>query len=91
MTTREARDKIVDMDQSTPQTIDVTGLPEAAIRTIQILVDRLREEQTQVKMPAAFSSREEWADAVRAWADSHPKREKLADDSRESIYDRSCE
>jgi hypothetical protein len=79
------------MEPLTPQTIDVTGLPDSAIRTIQILVDRLREEQTEAKMPAAFSSREEWAEAVRAWADSHPKRDKLADDSRESIYDRSCE
>jgi hypothetical protein len=75
------------MQQSTPQTIDVTGLPDSAIRTIQILVDRLREEQEEGKMPAAFSSREEWAEAVRAWAYSHPRYEKMADDSRDSIYD----
>jgi hypothetical protein len=75
------------MEQSIPKTIDVTGLPNSAIRTIQILVDRLRQEQTEAKMPAAFSSREEWAEAVRAWAYSHPTYEKMADDSRDSIYD----
>lgn len=79
------------MPPPTPQTIDVTGLPDSAIRTIQILVDRLREEQTQAEIPAAYSSREEWADAVRAWAYGHPKYEKMADDSRDSIYDREGE
>jgi hypothetical protein len=34
----------------------------------------------------SFLSREEWAKAIKQWADSRPKIYRPADDSRESIY-----
>jgi hypothetical protein len=61
-------------------------LPEEAIRALESLVSVLRQEQGTTVIPPAFSSREEWAKAVRQWAESHPKRHTLADDTRETIY-----
>ena len=83
--------KLKNMSQQTQnngeaQSIDVTGLPESAVQAVQSLVALLREKQGGVTMPPAFSSREEWVHAVRVWAESHPARDTLADDSRETIY-----
>ena len=64
--------------------IDVTGLPEEAIRAVQSVISAFRE-QTGAGSPG-FSSREEWAKAIKRWAESHPMIDKPADDSRESIY-----
>jgi hypothetical protein len=74
------------MEPAQPPTrsIDVTGLPEEVIRAVESLVSLLRGEPgTGV---SAFSSREEWARAIREWAESHQRLDTLADDSRESIY-----
>jgi hypothetical protein len=65
--------------------IDVTGLPEEAIRAVQSVVSLLRG-QPGTEGPLTFSSRQEWAKAIREWAESHPRIDKPADDSRESIY-----
>jgi hypothetical protein len=83
--------KLKNMSQQTQnngevQSIDVTGLPEAAVRAVQSLVALLREKQGEVTMPSAFSSREEWVHAVRVWAERHPTRDTLADDGRETIF-----
>jgi hypothetical protein len=67
------------------QTVDVTGLSEEAVRAVEQLVSHLRDRQAG-GVPVPFSSRQEWAKAVREWAESHPRRDTLADDSRESIY-----
>lgn len=32
-------------------------------------------------------SADEWMAEVRAWAERHPQRDRVADDSRESVYD----
>ena len=64
--------------------LDVTGLPEEAIRAVQSVIAVLRG-QTGTGRPS-FSSREEWVKAIQQWAESHPKIDKPADDSRESIY-----
>ncbi len=72
----------------TPQehrSVDVTGLPEEAVRAVELYVAQLRGHQIPV-VPAPFRSYAEWARAVREWAESHPKRDTLADDSREAIY-----
>jgi hypothetical protein len=80
------------METTTHQTarsIDVTGLPEEAIRAMEVLVSQLRG---QPHPPAerggigSFRSYEEWSKALREWAESHPRRDTLADDSRETIY-----
>lgn len=70
------------------RTIDVTGLPDEAIRAVELLVSHLRGHQQQERLGGTtqFSSREEWARATEQWAEGHPKRDTLADDSREAIY-----
>jgi hypothetical protein len=70
--------------QRSKRKIDVTGLPEEAVRALQFVVSALRG-QTGAESPG-FLSREEWAKAIKQWAESHPKIGKPADDSRESIY-----
>ena len=70
--------------QQSKREIDVTGLPEEAIRAVQSVILAFRE-QTETGRPG-FSSREEWAKAIKQWAESHAKIDKPADDSRESIY-----
>lgn len=67
------------------RSVDVTGLSEGAIRAVELLVAQLRGA-SPAGVPGQFSSREQWARAVREWAESHPKRANLADDSREAIY-----
>jgi len=70
--------------QQLKREIDVTGLPEEAIRAVQSVVSLLRGHLGTGG--PAFSSREEWARAIKEWAESHPRIDKPADDSRESIY-----
>jgi hypothetical protein len=72
-------------EQHDTRSIDVTGLPEEAVRAVELYVSQLRSQQV-AGVPSAFASRAEWAKAVRQWAESHPRRETLADDSRETIY-----
>ncbi len=80
------------METTTPpaaRSIDVTGLPDEAVRAVELLVAQLRGQQ---RPPAerggmgSFPSYEEWSKALREWAESHPRRDTLADDSRETIY-----
>lgn len=76
------------MDVSEPhgtRSVDVTGLPDSAVRAVEQFVAQLRTQQNS-GVPPQFRSREEWAQAIRDWAASHPKRDTLADDSREAIY-----
>jgi hypothetical protein len=76
------------MDQAA-RSIDVTGLPDDAVRAVELLVSQLRAHQpppTERGRTGSFPSYEEWSKALREWAGSHPKRETLADDSREMIY-----
>jgi hypothetical protein len=76
------------MQPAQPQfqrSIDVTGLPEEAVRAVERYVAQLRRQEAG-GLPRQFASREAWARAVREWAASHPQRATLADDSREAIY-----
>jgi len=70
--------------QLSKREIDVTGLPEEAIQALQSVISVLRE-QTGAKSPS-FLSREEWAKAIKQWAENHPRIDKPADDRQESIY-----
>jgi len=79
------------MDPSTSQaapgprkSVDVTGLPEEAIRAVESLVADLRS-QSRVS-PLHSAPYEEWAKAFDQWVKSHPQRAFFADWSRESIY-----
>jgi hypothetical protein len=71
---------------STTRSIDLTGLPEEAIRAIELLVSMLRKQATTYGGTHTFASREEWIQASRAWAASHTPQGSNADWSRESIY-----
>ena len=69
------------------RSIDVTGTAEEAVRAVESLVSLLRgQQQPGQGGVAAFGSFEEWSKALREWVESHPKRDTLVDDSRESIY-----
>jgi hypothetical protein len=68
------------------RSIDVTGLPDEAIRTVESLVNLLRGQAGTAGGPTRFSSREEWIKAIREWASSHSSQANSADWSRDSIY-----
>ena len=70
--------------QQLKREIDVTGLPEEAIRALQSVISVLRG-QVGAESPS-FLSREEWAKAIKQWAEGHPRIDKPADDSRETVY-----
>jgi hypothetical protein len=73
------------MSPPPPRTIDVTGLPEEAVRAVESIVSMLRP-----RPPAPSSgseSAEEWSRRLRAWAASHARRDALADDTRDGIYE----
>jgi hypothetical protein len=71
--------------QQPRRSIDVTDLPEEAIQTVESLVSLLRLRLRS--SGPAHSPPEEWAKALRAWAESHEPPGTSADWSRESIYD----
>jgi len=81
------------------QTIDVTGLSPVAVQAVQVLVASLRGDEDQVRQamkahwpgPPPGETAEEWIKRFHAWCESRPRIAGIADDSRESIYDRSCE
>jgi hypothetical protein len=70
--------------QHPQRSIDVTGLPEEAIRVVESLVSLLRAGPQAGRV--GFASPEAWAKAIREWAESHSPRATPADWSRESIY-----
>ncbi len=82
------------------RTIDVTGLNEEEVRTVQRLVDTYRERPLPPRPaeepkpfwtgPVPAQGSPEWRQWFRAWCDSRPKREGPVeiDDDRGSIYDR---
>lgn len=70
------------------QTIDVSGLPEAVVSDLQRLVETIRSTAgATLAAPPRTETAEEWIARLREWAESHPKREIVIDDSRESIYE----
>ena len=74
--------------QSTTQThgsLDLTGLPEEAIRAIESLVSQLKA-RSNLSESAARLSPKEWTRSLLEWAASHPQFDRVLDDSRESIY-----
>jgi hypothetical protein len=70
--------------QDGTQSIDITGLSAEAVRAVEAHVAALRE---QAGPRAYYRTHEEWSRAFHEWVNSHPKRDTLADWSRESIYD----
>ncbi|MBY0514399.1 MAG: hypothetical protein K2P78_10860 [Gemmataceae bacterium] len=79
------------------QTIDVTGLSPEAVRVVEEVVGLLRGRPAAATPPPYWpgppqgETAEEWVTRFRTWAASHPKRDIVIDDDRDSIYDRSCE
>jgi hypothetical protein len=77
------------MEHTTRQgtrSIDLTGLPEDAVRAVESLVSALREHATRPSSIPRFASRDEWIQAIREWAGSHTAKGSHADWSRETIY-----
>jgi hypothetical protein len=72
------------VEQQTKRTIDVTGLPEEAIRAVESLIAVLKTKSVQATFPSIVSPGE-WSKALREWAESHSI-DTTADDSRDSIY-----
>jgi hypothetical protein len=66
------------------RSIDLTGLPEGAVRVVETLVSALREDATKQPAIPGFASRDEWVKAIREWAGSHIAKGSEADWSRES-------
>jgi hypothetical protein len=66
------------------RSIDVTGLPDEAIRAVESLIALLRNVPS-ISGPQ-FSSDAERSKAIREWAESHQSPASAADWSRESIY-----
>jgi len=74
------------MEQSTieqKRTVDVTGLPDEAVRVVEGLVSTLRQ---QARSSLTHASYEDWSRALHEWAASHKPVSNPADWSRESIY-----
>lgn len=76
---------------ATPQTLDVTGLPPAAVAAVAAVVEQLRAVQARPQ-PAnpvhrPNETHEEWVARYDAWVASHVSRNPSLDDSRESMYD----
>ena len=63
--------------------IDVSGLPEAVVSDLRRLVQTLKVAPSA---PPPTETVAQWSARFKAWAESHPKREIVIDDSRESIY-----
>lgn len=58
----------------------------------QAVLDELLQRIAQARMPGGpprprTETAAEWVARLQAWIDSQPKRDVIADDSRESIYD----
>jgi hypothetical protein len=70
--------------QEQKRSIDVTGLSDEAIRAVESLIAYFRGQQGQGG--PSFSSRDDWARAIRQWAESHKPQGTSADYSRETIY-----
>ena len=69
----------------TSGTLDLTGLPDEAVRAIESLVSLLKARSGRPS-PTARLSPEEWSRSLLEWAASHPQRAGVLDDNRESIY-----
>ena len=64
--------------------IDLSGLSADAIHQVKSLVDTLRSAEGGQKPNQRDP--EEWSASLRKWAASHPVREIVIDDSRDTIY-----
>lgn len=79
---------------TTPQTLDVSGLPPAAVAAVAAVVEQLRAAHPA---PPAnpdhrpHETHEQWLARLDAWIHSHPVRDIVIDDSRDTIYDRETE
>jgi hypothetical protein len=74
----------VETRQEPTRSVDVTGLSEEAIRAVESLVVSLREQHGPPR--SRYRSHEDWSKAFHDWVNSHRKLDRIADDSRESIY-----
>jgi hypothetical protein len=72
--------------QRTTRSIDVTGLPDEAVRAVESVVSLLRGRLAPQPGLAPFPSPEQWIRAIRQWAQSHQPQGTSADWGREGIY-----
>lgn len=74
-----------------PPKIDTTGLTDEAVRVLQTMADALRANPPRPSGPPPGDTAEAWAARWRAFVASRPRSDVIADDSRESIYERGDE
>jgi hypothetical protein len=75
--------EIMEYSITEKRTVDVTGLPDEAVKAVETLVTSFRQ---QASNGTSLSSYEDWTRSLRAWAGSHPPVTHSVDWSRESIY-----
>lgn len=61
----------------------------AAGKDVETFAIQILQELAQVEFEAKppIRSHDEWVAALREWSSSHPRTNRLVDDSRESIYE----
>jgi hypothetical protein len=71
-----------------PQSIDLTGLPEQTVLPVLQLVRAARDKQVEALAPRSPNQDDpgRWSANWRAWSAGHLKRPVALDDDRESIY-----
>lgn len=69
--------------QKETRSVDVAGLSEEAIRSVESVVAAFREQKND---PGVYGSPEEWCKALREWAEGHERLDNAADWSRDTIY-----
>ncbi len=68
------------------QTIDVTGLSPEDVQSVESFVLSLRRKPFVLQPRRPEETTEQWIERLMEWADSHPKRNIVIDDDRETIY-----
>ena len=72
---------------TTPQTLDVTGLPPQAVGQVTDLITKLQWAHSPLPGHDPMGpSADEWVARLQALCDAQPWQAGVADDSRESIY-----
>lgn len=78
------------MHMTSPQLVDLSGLPEQTVRQVLGLVREAREKQAASSLPRSPNQDdpERWLAEWQAFIARQPKRDITIDDDRESIFDR---
>jgi hypothetical protein len=79
-------------EPTTKRSVDVTGLPDEAVRALESLVSLLKKEHSQDAAGGSTSSHEKWQELFDGWMREVAGRSSryppdfVLDDSRETLY-----